>query len=304
MAIVLGDVTTLEELDVEFPHPRSETHWFLLVEGDGSRRIIAQIDNPPTIGTFVGSRLTYITSLTEAHPDYQIIYWGVGIGGPPYTPGVFTSPGTYLPYPDPDTTLAERRPPPQVDPVNQIPDLAEWRGHAATAAHQLDAAMGHHSLRSATEENRLTVFNTFSYMLGSAERRYKEWEAIDPAEKIIGGNFDGTYLWKRNRSDYSNIDDAVCGNCNIAVFAREFLYGGDLPLFRRLHRSGIIYSVDRSLTPWGAQLFDVATQPESVFYEVLEDQYHWLIRHYSKVVGAASTSAPVTSTSFLGRNND
>ena len=109
---------------------------------------------------------------------------------------------------------------------------------------------------------------------------------VDPEERIVGGNFDGTLLWKRNRSTYSDIDIALCGDCDIATYARRFLYHANLALFRRLHRSGIVYSVDRSLTPWGAQLFDVATQPQSSFYDLLGVEYRNLLRYYDEVAGA------------------
>ena len=82
--------------------------------------------------------------------------------------------------------------------------------------------------------------------------RYLVYEAIDPEELIVGGNYDGTLLWRRHRPEYVEIDDGLCGSCNIVTFARQFLMRGNLPLFRRLHRSGIIYTVDRDLTPWGA----------------------------------------------------
>ena len=54
------------------------------------------------------------------------------------------------------------------EPVNQVPLLLDFRSHAATFAHQLDDAMGHHSLTSSSEEDRLTTFQVLSAMLGSA----------------------------------------------------------------------------------------------------------------------------------------
>ena len=67
-----------------------------------------------------------------------------------------------------------------------------YREHAARFAHQLDAALGHHTLASADEIDRLTVWNTLRAMIGVAARKYSEWEKIDPEELIVGGNFDGT----------------------------------------------------------------------------------------------------------------
>ena len=146
--------------------------------------------------------------------------------------------------------------------------------------------MGHHTLVSAAEEDRLTTLYTLSDMIGSAWMRYKVWAAVDPEELVVGGNFDGTPLWKRTESDYVGIDEALCGQCDIATFARRFLFQANLPLFRRLHRSGIVYSVDRDTTPkWEAQLFDVATDPRSAFYDALNVNYHQALEHYDNEVG-------------------
>ena len=97
--------------------------------------------------------------------------------------------------------------------------------------------MGHHSLLGATEEDRLTVFQTIRDMIGSAWRRYEEWRLVDPQELIIGGNFDGTLLWKRYEGDFDQLNQDICGQCQIATFARQVLRKGNLPLLRRLNRS-------------------------------------------------------------------
>ena len=131
------------------------------------------------------------------------------------------------------------------------------------------------------------TFQTLSAMIGSAWRRYAVLAAIDPEEIIHGGNFDGTPLWKRNLDEYEAIDAGLCGQCDIVTYARRFYFHANLPLFRRLYRSGIVYAVDRSVTPWGATLFDVATQPESEFYVELDRDYHDSLAYYDNVVGAA-----------------
>ena len=85
----------------------------------------------------------------------QMRYWteqgwgttniGVAIENPrPYVDGahVYYDDGGFLTY-DGGMTF---------DPVNQYFLLNPFREHAARFAHQLDAAMGHHSLSSASEE--------------------------------------------------------------------------------------------------------------------------------------------------------
>ena len=126
-----------------------------------------------------------------------------------------------------------------------MPILQQYQGHAAFAAHDLQVTLGNDVLRSATADDYNTVKNTFIHMIGSAWWRYEVLKDVDPQELIVGGNYDGTLLWRRNLDDYAAIDVALCGDCDIATFARRFYFHGNLPLFRRLHRSGIIYSVDR-----------------------------------------------------------
>ena len=58
--------------------------------------------------------------------------------------------------------------------------------------------MGYRTLDKAAEEDRLTAFHTISDVIGAAWRRYKVWDEIEPEELIVGGNYDGTPLWKRN----------------------------------------------------------------------------------------------------------
>ena len=113
--------------------------------------------------------------------------------------------------------------------------------------------MGHHTLQSAEESDRLTVHRTLSAMIGSAARRYDEWDLVDPEELIIGGTYDGTLLWKRNEQDYIDVDAALCGQCDGATFARRFLKHADLPAFRRAWRQGIIYSSRPHRDPVGAR---------------------------------------------------
>ena len=109
--------------------------------------------------------------------------------------------------------------------------------------------LGNDILLSATADDYDTVKHTHIHLIGAAWQRYVEWAAVDPLELIVGGNYDGTPLWSRNLDDHAATDAALCGTCDIANFARRFYFHANLPLFRRLYRSGIIYSVDRSANP-------------------------------------------------------
>ena len=133
----------------------------------------------------------------------------------------------------------------------------------------------------------MTVLHTLSAMIGSATRRYKVWEAIDPEELVVGGNFDGTPLWKRTQAEYERDRRGALRT----VRHRDLRPPVPVPrepaaLPKAASQSGIIYAVNRDTTPWEATLFDVATQPESEFYVELETEYQGMLRHYDNVVGA------------------
>ena len=69
--------------------------------------------------------------------------------------------------------------------VNQYFELNAFREHAARFAHQLDSAMGHHTLASADERDRLATYNTLADLIGNAWRKFQEWDDIDPQELIV-----------------------------------------------------------------------------------------------------------------------
>ena len=172
------------------------------------------------------------------------------------------------------------------EPVNQIPYLQTYQRNAAVSAHDLQVTLGTDVMQSATDDDYQTVKHSFIHLIGAAWQRYVEWALVDPEELIIGGNFDGTLLWRRYLDDHAATDEALCGTCDIANFARRFYFHANLPLFRRLRRSGIIYSVDRSANPWEASIFDVASQPESQYYDDLDTAYHEALRYYDERIGA------------------
>ena len=173
-----------------------------------------------------------------------------------------------------------------LEPPNQHFVLLSYREHASRFAHQLDGVKGYHSLDEASEEDRLTVMDTLSAIIGSAWRHYAEWEAVDPEEMIIGGQYDGTLLWKRNEAYYVAIDEALCGKCDIATFGRQFLSKADLPAFRRLWRQGDVYAVNRTTDPWSPELFDVAPGNVGDFYDNLKANYRKALDYYDATTGA------------------
>ena len=159
--------------------------------------------------------------------------------------------------------------------------------HAGRFAHQLDAAMGHHTLSSASEADRITVFRTLSVLIGAAMKRYAEWASVDPAEVISGGQNDGAFRWRSGLQDYIDVDERLCGQCDIATFARRFLLNANIEAFRRVERQGIVYAANRASTPWQPDLADVVATPLEDGYDELDAYYAGALAHYDTIVGPA-----------------
>ena len=196
-------------------------------------------------------------------------------------------PGGFLAY---DGTLT-------LDQVNQFFYLNPFKAHAARSAHRLDVAMGAHSVSSADEADSLIIRQTIEAVIGSAARKYAEWEVIDPEELIVGGTFDGTPLWKhheRTLQDYIDIDEGLCGACKGSMFPRQMKKKADLAAFRAAWRQGIIYTIDRTTTPWSPLVFDVPPPGVSTsdFHDELDTYLEAMHDHYDDVVGPAEEAAP------------
>ena len=158
-------ITETTEVTVPF------TTAVLVLDRDGSRRIV--MHTLADSGEFYHWH-TQRERLGVRADGAPMVFWGVS-NAPQLYNGLH--PGKYLPYPPADGIAV----PAVDDPVNPVPYLLPYRSHAARFAHQLDDAMGHHTLQSATEEDRLTVYHALVFMIGVAARKYQEWGGRRPA---------------------------------------------------------------------------------------------------------------------------
>ena len=90
-------------------------------------------------------------------------------------------------------------------------------------------------MQSATDDDYQTVKHSFIHLIGAAWERYVEWATVDPAgtnhrRQLSTGRCSGGATW----DDHAATDEALCGTCDIANFARRFYFHANLPLFRRL----------------------------------------------------------------------
>ena len=183
------------------------------------------------------------------------------------------------------------------EPVNQFTYLNPFKAHAARSAHRLDLAMGAHSLSSADKVDSLIIRQTIEAVIGSAGRHYAAWEAIDPETLISGGTFDGTPLWQhheRTVQSYIDIDAGVCGACKGSMFPRQMRKKADLADFRSRWRQGLIYTIDRTTTPWSPLLFDAPPPGMSTsdFHDLLDVHFDLMHDHYDDVIGPAEEAKP------------
>ena len=197
----------------------------------------------------------------------------IGVSFAPLTP-----PHSFLAY-DGSITLL---------PVNQTFYTNEFRAHAARYAQHLNATLGYDALAAADEWKRLVVKQTMSALLGSAQRHYNIWDEDDPTELISGsGPFGGTFRWKRYEQYYKDIHTALCGECDLDLYAQEFYFEADLAAFKSLWRQGIIYSSNHDTTPWSPKIFDVLNQADQTiagYHDQLDANYDYLLRHYAQVI--------------------
>ena len=178
-----------------------------------------------------------------------------------------------------------------VSPVNQIGYLIPFTIHAARFTHQLDAGLGLDSSLSLEEDSRIAVKRLVRDMISSAVVQYDKWGEVDPEELIVGGNYDGTLLWKRTLANMIDLDDRLCGQCDLANLARQIFIHADIAAIKQLRRDGIIYGIDYSTDPWSPTVFDFATLPHNDYYDLLDDVYERMIIHYDTVVAPADVIA-------------
>ena len=200
---------------------------------------------------------------------------------------LLTPPHSFLAY---DGTIS-------AEPVNQFFYLNPFKEHAARSADRLDIGMGAHSVSSADKVDSLIIRQTIEAVIGSAARRYAEWEVIDPEELIVGGIFDGTPLWRhheRTLQHYKDIDQGLCGACKGSRFPRQMRKKADLEAFRAVWRQGIIYTVDRTTTPWSPLEFDVPPpgMSTSEFHDELDVYLRLMHDHYDEVIGPEEEAKP------------
>ena len=60
------------------------------------------------------------------------------------------------------------------------------------------------------------------------------------------------------------------------------------PRSARVWRQGLIYTADRSTTPWSPLLYDAAPGPVEDFYDDLDLYYHKMLEYYDHIVGPAA----------------
>ena len=278
----LGQFITADLEGIDLP----DVFVIVRLASDGSRRVIDDggirvVD--PGLPTWEVARDFYL----GFWPDTPIVFWGPDgdVISLDSALGRAASDGWYLPYPPADGVAVY----PVEEPVNQVPLLSLYQRNAAVSAHDLQVTLGTDVMQSATDDDYQTVKHSFIHLIGAAWQRYVEWATVDPA----GTNHRwqlrwDTLLWRRYLDDHAATDEALCGTCDIANFARRFYFHANLPLFRAgCAGVGIIYSVDRTRQPLGSNYL-CRSQPAGK--PILRRPGHGLpsrhLRYYDERIGA------------------
>ena len=290
-------------------------HIAIMLSSDGSRRLLdlrAGITGPildPDDATVIRRPATTVASVisqrdhereSAGDPDAKLFYWGP-------LAGVRAASHEYLPYLDPDTTLADRRRPSQTDPVNQIPYLQRWRRELAIFAHWLDIFHGTRSATASSAIDREFVYSWCASIVGRGWEELEGWARIDPESRVpdttdedddgLPDNLGATVIeWLTFLPAVQRLMDRICVECDIETYPRRFLRRADLPEFRSQYYHGQLRAAIHSTGWWapGAILAQVPNLPRlseeegraaiDRFYNGLFEHYDSAVAHYDEVV--------------------
>lgn len=293
MTIAIGDVVTVDtDLGIS-----SNERRLVFLPLDGSRRLLTNLFIVPagsgSLAHLADANITY-----DYPEGYIILYWG--------ETSIRQEKREYLPYLNADTALADRRSPSQGEPVNQIPDLVEWRGHLSRFAHELDFTMGMRSMLDSSEDDRQIVYDQWSSAIGSVWEKIDPWARLEPnpnnpeyalTTQAATGQEISVPTWLYEKPELERLHTLLCGECVTPTFAREFLHNADLPRVRTRYNQGQLLGVDRSTSPWGiGEIIDrvpnlpalSTAQAEAAiadFFGGHAEQYKAALNYYDKVTG-------------------
>ena len=178
---ILQSIADIEAAGLVFPG--NKTHLFIAIKSDGSREYLRDIHLRPHADIRTKLLNSWV-SLEHHHLDgYHLIYWGEE----PWR--ILAGPGSYLPYLDPDTSLADRRRPNQLGPVNPVPLVDTYRQNVARIAHEADQSYGLWSTQGQEEADREKAMRYVRNLVGITWHYLGRWSEVDP-EELTNGLYD------------------------------------------------------------------------------------------------------------------
>ena len=209
MLPTLGQLVT-PETDVTV----DENYEIVVLDSDGSRRVLARHHFSPTIT---------VPRVLEVYGPTPIVFWGPGA-----LPGIHSAlnhaerEGWYLPYPPADGIAIV----PTEAPVNQVPYERDFLNHACTFAHEVLADFHPHAPRlrhidswnvapdlvldvDSIQRNRVGM-RYYRGVLGYYYDRIVRFGSY-PRDTSDLGQFDTN--WRTELFEMQNLDRYVCGEC-------------------------------------------------------------------------------------------
>ena len=161
------------------------------------------------------------------------------------------------------------------EPVNQIPDLHEMRGHAAKLMRHLFEWMGNHASEIAGGAREATVYNYYLTLIGYSLYGYDKYAKIAPWETAIGDDGVERFKWKVEKAKADDLHEYLCGTCEDEHFVDLSVIELDSQwdeIGRLLNRGVLLGIVPQDPGPWHLGSRPIANaRPQQLADGTIED---------------------------------
>ena len=150
-------------------------------------------------------------------------------------------PGEYLPYPPVSGGVPVGS---QVEAVNQIPQLAEWRPHVSRLMHGWAAFHGDREYKALTDTQRDVLTRQVVGLAGHG------WWSLDFWSRLVNPDGRPIATWQLARIIPERAVIAICAMCNTETWPRRTARRLDFDAFKRYLDSGFLYGVNQEGRRW------------------------------------------------------
>lgn len=175
----------------------------------------------------------------------------------------------------------------QDEPVNQLPDLRNWRADVALFAHGFDVVHGTRTNQESSDKAKDVITRLCYGLGGHAWQTLALWEQFNAATDPF---------WKNARTLPAAAMEALCAECDVETWARRLLRNIDVTRFETELNGGKINATVRTTTPWtpGAVVTQVSqggdtAKTVSAFHDAFKASFLAALDYYDAHVAATQT---------------